>query len=223
MKMIVYKSTNTINNKCYIGQTVKKLEDRKQLHLYRLNSMKNKNWHFYNALRKYGWDNFEWEVLEECDSKEELDEMEFHYIKQYNSYENGYNMTLGGDKGTWGLKHTEETKKKIGSRKYPTGKNTSMYGRHHTEEQKRKWSKMRKGIRPKTKLNENDIYNILKLYFIEKPYIEGVGVVRKNGVKMSYKRALALKIHKKYNVTIKCIEKIIDGENWKDVYRKFQV
>ena len=49
-------------------------------------------------------------------SKEELDEMEFHYIKQYNTLKpNGYNLTLGGNKGTYGWKPTEDNKKNIGN------------------------------------------------------------------------------------------------------------
>ena len=56
---------------------------------------------FHNAIKKYGWNNFDWQVIERCDSKKELDEMEFHYIIQYNSFfrKNGYNMTLGGEGG----------------------------------------------------------------------------------------------------------------------------
>jgi hypothetical protein len=96
--MIIYKATNIVNGRCYIGQTIKSLDFRKDKHLYSLRSYKT---YFANALRKYGWDNFTWDTLCKCDNKEELDEMEFHYIKQYNSYmrDDGYNMTLGGDGG----------------------------------------------------------------------------------------------------------------------------
>lgn len=112
--MIIYKSTNKVNDKSYIGQTVNKFRIRKAGH--RHDALRRKtNSYFHKAIRKYGWDNFTWEIICECSSKEELDEMEFHYIKQYKcrEYENGYNLIDSGGSGMWGLKHTEETKRKI--------------------------------------------------------------------------------------------------------------
>jgi len=110
--MIIYKVVNAINGKCYIGQTTQSLGKRKVGHKF---ETKNGTTYFSNALRKYGFKNFKWEVIEECDDKEQLDEMEFHYIKQYNSFKpEGYNLTLGGDKGTFGWKPTKENKEKIG-------------------------------------------------------------------------------------------------------------
>ena len=112
--MIIYKITNTINNKCYIGQTTRTLEKRKYDHLYygRINERLT---YLQYSVYKYGWVHFEWEVLCECQSKDEMDEMEYHYIKQYNSKEDawGYNMTEGGA-GKAGAKLSEETKMKIG-------------------------------------------------------------------------------------------------------------
>lgn len=97
--MIIYKATNKVNNKCYIGQTINALSYRRMHHYKDANSGRY-SVYFHHAIRKYGKDNFIWEVLENCNSKEELDEMEFHYIKQYNSFKpSGYNMTLGGDGG----------------------------------------------------------------------------------------------------------------------------
>jgi len=105
---IIYKVTNLINEKVYIGQTILKFKRRKQIH-----ENCKQGWYFNRAIRKYGKNNFEWGILEHCDSKEELDEMEFHYIKQYNTFgKNGYNLTYGGD-GVIGYKHSEENKKKI--------------------------------------------------------------------------------------------------------------
>ena len=108
--MIIYKVTNKINNRCYIGQTIKTLKKRKQKHL----CSKSDNNYFHNALKKYGSKNFNWEIIDNCISKNELDEMEFHYIRQYNTLKpNGYNLTLGGAKGTYGWKPTNENKKNI--------------------------------------------------------------------------------------------------------------
>jgi group I intron endonuclease len=106
--MIIYKVTNKINGKVYIGQTTKSLDSRRKRHEWEY-----KNYCFPNALRKYGKENFIWEVLEHCDSKEELDEMEFHYIKQYNTLSPlGYNLTLGGE-GVVGNKCSEESRRKM--------------------------------------------------------------------------------------------------------------
>jgi len=112
--MIIYKATNKVNGKCYIGQTSKVLNKRIYNHF---NIRKKKSCpYFHNAIHKYGEDNFLWEVIEECSSKKEMDEMEFHYIKQYNSLApNGYNLTMGGG-GSCGYKHTKEECKKISIR-----------------------------------------------------------------------------------------------------------
>ena len=88
---------NTINNKVYIGQSInidKRHKEHKHNHLN--GNYCNYNSKFYRALRKYGFDNFEISVLEEC-SREELNTKEVEYIKQYDSYRNGYNSTVGGE------------------------------------------------------------------------------------------------------------------------------
>lgn len=86
---IIYKATNLINSKCYIGQTTQKFSKRKRGHLW-LASM-NKGYIFHEALRTDGVENFSWEILCECSSIKELEDKELYYIKEYNSVENGYN------------------------------------------------------------------------------------------------------------------------------------
>ena len=75
--MLIYKATNIKNNKVYIGQTVKPLSYRISEHKHRFNNTNSHN-KFYNAIKKYGWDNFIWEIIEESDNwtKEELDQKE---------------------------------------------------------------------------------------------------------------------------------------------------
>lgn len=90
----IYKFTNKINNKSYIGQSVN-IEKRKKEHIQNINNYKIDST-LYQALRKYGIMNFSFEVLEECD-KQELNEKEKYWIQYYDSYNNGYNMTPGGD------------------------------------------------------------------------------------------------------------------------------
>lgn len=93
---LIYKATNILNNKSYIGQTVKTVEERKKEHFY-MAFNKNEQTYFYNALRKYGKENFKWEILEENILKEQLNEREIFWINYYNTFNKGYNLTKGGD------------------------------------------------------------------------------------------------------------------------------
>ena len=93
--MKVYQIVNKINNKVYIGITTRSLKERFNQHKYSRYSMDTK---FSRALKKYGIENFEIQLIEdEITSLKELYEKEKYYISKYNSYNNGYNSTLGGD------------------------------------------------------------------------------------------------------------------------------
>lgn len=132
---IIYKVTNKINGKVYIGQTTQGLRRRKKAHI-RDAVNKKYNSVFHKALLKYN--DFAWEIIDQCDSRQQLNEMEFHYIKQYDSKApNGYNLTFGGD-GMDGFTVSEETKVKIS--KAMTGKKSYWYGKHHTAATKKKLS-----------------------------------------------------------------------------------
>jgi len=93
---VVYICKNKINNKVYVGQTVRKLKERIYDHLNKTKLKKNN--HFHNALKKHGKENFVWEILEENIKEEDLDDKEIFYIKKYESYkkEKGYNSLIGG-------------------------------------------------------------------------------------------------------------------------------
>ena len=101
--MIVYKVTNTINGKIYIGQTILSLEQRRRCH--HAESKKNTCSFFNKALIKHGENNFNWDVVRICDSSESLNAFEQYYILYYNSMVNGYNMTTGGKN----YKHSERS------------------------------------------------------------------------------------------------------------------
>lgn len=89
----IYKFTNKLTGQSYIGQSIH-IERRYQEHLLEANdNRKNTKW--YQALRKYGIDNFTFEILEEC-LPEELNEKEVYWISFYDSFNNGYNSTPGG-------------------------------------------------------------------------------------------------------------------------------
>ena len=110
----IYCITNNINNKVYIGQAIKL---RKRL-LVHINYKEDSN-PLYKAFSKYGIENFEFTILEEFEGKnyneikKKLDELEIYYINKYDSYNKGYNQTLGGDGGVLGYKMTDEQKEKI--------------------------------------------------------------------------------------------------------------
>lgn len=107
---IIYLASNLITGKQYVGQTTKTLKERKAKHLQ--NAQTDLNNKLYQAIRKHGIDSFKWEILEEANGKDNLDEREIFWIKEFNTLYEGYNMTIGG--GTlYGHKHTEESKKKI--------------------------------------------------------------------------------------------------------------
>ena len=93
----IYKITNKINNKSYIGKSVN-IEKRWKYHLDNFNCQKEYNKTLYKAFRKYGESNFTFEVLEELD-EEQYDllsnEREKYWINFYNSLNDGYNETVG--------------------------------------------------------------------------------------------------------------------------------
>lgn len=92
--MLIYKVTNKINNKVYIGLTTTTLHQRRLEH-----ERSKDQTHFHRAIKKYGKENFIWEILEECNDKEKLCELEKQYIKKYDSIKQGYNCTTGGETG----------------------------------------------------------------------------------------------------------------------------
>lgn len=94
--MIIYRITNKTNGKVYIGQTNKSLEERKRTHRNRCFGKYYNKTKLYDAIRVYGWDNFEWAEIDTANSQEELDQKEIDYIRSYNSIDNGYNMITGG-------------------------------------------------------------------------------------------------------------------------------
>ena len=91
----IYKIQNNINNKVYIGQTIKPIEKRFQQHRNNWNKPYFSQLNLYKAFKKYGIENFSFEPIEEI-ADDKLDEREKYWIAYYNSYKNGYNSTIGG-------------------------------------------------------------------------------------------------------------------------------
>lgn len=151
MKGVIYCYHCISTGKKYIGKT-KNEKIRKRSHRYHCKKGIKNN--FYNAVRKYGWQNFIYGIINEFDILL-LEEKEIYYIDLYDTYCNGYNSTRGGEGGTtWlmpeeikeqyrqrmiGYKHSEEAKKKISE---------ANSGRKWSEEAKRKLSEKCKGRKP---------------------------------------------------------------------------
>lgn len=95
----IYLITNKVNGKQYVGQTSKTIEKRWKQHLSHSRYEQN---YLYYAMRKYGTDNFDIKELDkiECSNSKELNDLlnkiEIRYISKYDTYENGYNLTIGG-------------------------------------------------------------------------------------------------------------------------------
>jgi hypothetical protein len=134
----VYCFINTINNKLYIGETVKSnYEERFSEHR---NKAEKGNNYFYKAIRKYGWDKFDKVILFQTDVLDNtpenkkllndiVNEKEIYYINKYKTSDHkfGYNLTNGGD-GIVGYKHSEKTLKTLsethsGEKHWKYGKN----------------------------------------------------------------------------------------------------
>lgn len=94
--MLIYKATNKINNKSYIGLTTRTLKERKLEHLRHAH---NENTYFHRAINKYGKENFLWEIIDDTSkSLKELKEKETYYIQYFNTLApNGYNISTGGE------------------------------------------------------------------------------------------------------------------------------
>ena len=128
----IYAHINKINGKMYIGQT-------KLVPEYRWNNGKGyiKSPYFYNAILKYGWDNFEHIILIENLSQQEANILEIDLIKKYNTTDEqyGYNLASGGNSpimNEMARIHCVENHADV------SGENNPMYGKHHSEETKEK-------------------------------------------------------------------------------------
>jgi len=156
------------NNKKYIGIT-SNINKRKTAHKSRAKN--NYKGFFYNAIRKYGWDNIKWEIADGYKDINELGEVEIKKIAEYKTQDRnfGYNISKGGD-GSAGFKHTQKFKEELSKRtkgkpgkkwseeqreyfsNLHSGKKHPQFGKHRSEETKAK-------IKQKGNASENR-YNV---------------------------------------------------------------
>jgi len=146
----IYMIKNKINNKLYIGQTARSLEKRKNEYKKSLNRDEIYNSHLQNSFKKYGFDNFEFSVIDNAETMEELNEKEIYYIELYNSTDKkiGYNIEIGGrnslpsdetlEKMSKAHKGIKQSKEWVEKRIPKAGsEEAKKHGRPKTEEQKK--------------------------------------------------------------------------------------
>ncbi|MBO4543017.1 MAG: GIY-YIG nuclease family protein, partial [Bacteroidales bacterium] len=92
----IYKVTNNINGKIYVGKTLHPVEKRWKEHCQDYKKERYKKRPLYRAMQKYGETNFSIEQLEEC-SADTLNDREVYWIEKLGSFKYGYNATIGGD------------------------------------------------------------------------------------------------------------------------------
>lgn len=138
--MIVYKITNKITNKSYIGCSKHSLEERWKSHVYKSNS--GSPGYLHRSIAKYGKDSFDRVVLEKCYSHRQMFKSEIKYIEKFDTFNNGYNLTKGGE-GRLGGTYvpTKETLLKLSLAL--KGKRKGKQSKEHIEKQRlqklKKW------------------------------------------------------------------------------------
>ena len=160
---LIYRIWNKLTNEHYIGLTTKTLNRRIKQHI----NNKYNNSHIDSSIQKHGIEQFNYEILKDgITDIEELNKWEIWYIEFYDSYNNGYNLTLGGG-GKVGFNHSEETKQKMreakqnisdetrkkiseankGKTSWNKGKTSWNKGKTLSENHKRKISDVHMGIK----------------------------------------------------------------------------
>ena len=150
----IYELKNNINNKIYIGQTIRSLCDRINEYKRDLKFNKLNNQYLLRAFKKYGWENFSFTIIDTAETIEELNEKEIHYITLYKSNNRnfGYNIESGGKNSVPSsetiLKMSEahigikQSKKWIENRVAKAGsEDAKKYGKLKTDEEKSYLSK----------------------------------------------------------------------------------
>lgn len=157
--MIIYKITNKINGKMYVGQTTRSLEERMKEH-YRHDFIV-----IDKALKKYGTDSFLIEVIDNANDINELNEKEKYWIYKLNTLApNGYNQCFGGD-NSCGFHYRDESKNKMSESKKNKyqGIGNPFYSKKHSYESKLKMNSKRKGM---SHLNEEQVKHLRESHFV---------------------------------------------------------
>lgn len=178
MNGMIYKATNKINGKCYVGQTTQSLDRRKSSH--QICALNGKGYVFHSAIRKHGFENFDWEVLQvvedDFDIKSLLNESEkIHILREKSSVDlNGYNLREGGNDHP--LHYSTKIKMSLAERsRYPRGPAHGNYGKPKSVQHRKKIGNSNKG---KPKRSPSDEERIARRKCID----EGELIKRYNGL-----------------------------------------
>lgn len=144
---LVYKITNKITNKAYIGYTKSTLNDRLNTHFKDAKKYKGNSRKFYNSIQKHGTDCWTAEVLYENLTTKQAKELEIKSIAKFNTYNNGYNSTLGGDGNNGIIMSDESNRKRSKALKGIAKDYDRMLGKTHTKETKQKIAQAHKGMK----------------------------------------------------------------------------
>lgn len=211
----IYKITNVHNNKIYVGQTTRTLEQRLKSHFSSTKNPNNKTY-FANALRKYGFDNFKIEIIETDIPKNKLNKREIFWIDKLQSLNPlGYNGTKGGGGGD--MSNSENFKQSMKIRNYKGegnpnfGKykeNSPNFGKKRTELQRitlknslqMSWDNLerKKKQSERIKGENNPMFgkspaNARRILIDTIEYLSAADAVRKSGLSINY-----INKHKKY-------------------------
>lgn len=224
MSIGIYKITNTVNGKVYVGQSVT-IEQRWIQH-------KNRpcNQHIKNAYTKYGISNFKFEIIHEIFEvdKKLLNELEIYYIGKYNSrnHDYGYNACVGGDSRAGRKMGIEERLMRGASQK----------GKKMSEDAKRKMSEWHKGkvVKESTKQKLSEITKKqfsspesrqlarekTNIQFQSKEMRELIGIKSKEYYSKEENRQHQREMKRRKMKPIRCIETGIVYESIRDAHRK---
>lgn len=214
----IYKITNIINGKVYIGCTISSLKKRYHEHLYRCFKTDYKS-KLYNSIKKYGEENFIIELITECDV-DKIYETEKFYITQYNSFENGMNNTFGGE-GCLGYIHSPDIRKKISQKikegnshkgkSYETlyGENVNIEKLKRKESVKKHWDSLTE--EDKIKRKENIKKSIRNNSKFSVDFIKELKIKLKEGIKIKELSQQYPNIRKGFFYELK------NGRRWGDI------
>lgn len=171
-KYIVYKITNKITGRVYIGQTTESIEKRWQRHK---GYQSNDGTYFHNAIKKYGPENFIVEIIDEAKDQQELNDLEFFYINKYkdNCYNTKFeNKKCGGDTLSYN-KNLNKIKLKLSNgKKYEKNPNAKKIIMINIIDNTNEYFNSMKECQDKYNIPRHDIIFRRCSHKIKKPYLD---------------------------------------------------